>query len=202
MPDLRERRRRETRLDINSAALDLFEKNGVAATTVDDIAKAAGVSPSTFFRQFKTKEESILSVDLDVEAEVAEWLETAEPHEVDVAALEEIYGRAVARFVEQSDDIKSRVLRARRLIIADDHLRATAIALDVTTLCRMADDVAAKLAGERSATYARLLVESAAMTLRIAFDEWATRIDSGDEADLIGIYRMTRDELRRVACAR
>ncbi len=60
VPDLRERRRRATRHEISLAALDLFEQRGVAATTVDEIAKAAGVSASTFFRHFKTKEESKL----------------------------------------------------------------------------------------------------------------------------------------------
>lgn len=199
MPDLRERRRRETRLDINSAALDLFERKGVAATTVDEIAKTAGVSPSTFFRQFKTKEESILSVDLEVEAEIEDWLDATPPSDIDLAGMEAIYERAAVRLVEASEDIKSRVLRARRLINGDAHLRATAIALDATTLCRLTDAVVTKMDGRASLTFARLLVESAGMTLRIAFDDWATRVDAGETADLSEIYRITRAELRRVA---
>ena len=49
-PGLRDRRRRETALEICTAALDLFEEKGVAGTTVDEIAARAGVSPRTFFR--------------------------------------------------------------------------------------------------------------------------------------------------------
>ena len=45
---LRERRRSQTRAEIAEAALDLFERQGVAATTVEDIAAAAGISPRTF----------------------------------------------------------------------------------------------------------------------------------------------------------
>ncbi|OZF55737.1 TetR family transcriptional regulator [Rhodococcus sp. 14-2470-1b] len=196
--DLRERRRRETRLDINLAALDLFEQRGVAATTVDEIAKAAGVSPSTFFRQFKTKEESILSVDLDLDAEIEHWLEHTDARDIDIAGMEAIYERAALRLVGASEETKSRVLRARRLINCDAHLRATAIAMDATTLCRLADSLASKLEGTQSRSFARLMVESAGMTLRIAFDEWATRVDAGEEADLAEIYRTTRGELRQV----
>ncbi|SNS36145.1 helix-turn-helix domain-containing protein [Rhodococcoides kyotonense] len=197
-PDLRERRRLETRLEITRAALDLFEEKGVAATTVDEIARRAGVSPSTFFRQFPTKEESILASDVDIEAEIDEWLVSTAPEKIDLAGIEAIYERASVRLVEASDDVRSRVLRTRRLIIGDAHLRATAIAVDATTLCRLTDAVASKLAGVKSFSFARLLVEGAGTTLRIAFDDWATRIDAGEDADLAEIYRTTCAELRRV----
>ena len=95
--DLRERRRRETRLDINLAALELFEQRGVAATTVDEIALAAGVSASTFFRHFKTKEESILGADLELDAEIEAWLAATEPSNIDLPGCEEIYQRAAVR---------------------------------------------------------------------------------------------------------
>ena len=72
------------------------------------------------------------------------------------------------------------------------------MALDATTLCRLADVVADKLGGRESLTPARLLVEGAGMTLRIAFDEWATRVDAGEDADFGEIYANARAELRRV----
>lgn len=200
VPDLRERRRRETRHEIALAALDLFEQRGVAATTVDEIAKAAGVSASTFFRHFKTKEESILAADLEVESEIDAWLEAAAPNDIDLAGMEAIYARAAARLVEASDETKTRVLRTRRLIVGDAHLRSAAMALDVTTQCRLADVVADKLGGRASLAHARLLIEGAGMTLRIAFDEWATRVDAGEDADFGEIYRHARAELRRVVC--
>lgn len=197
-PDLRERRRRETRLDINWAALDLFERRGVASTTVDEIARAAGISASTFFRHFKTKEESILLVDFDVESEIERWLDATAPEEIDLSGIEVIYERAVRRLVEAPEDIQARVLRGRRLINADPHLRSVAIGLDATALCRLTDAVLARQDGRRSEAHARLLVEGAGMTLRVAFDDWATRVDNGEDADLADIYRRTREELRRV----
>ncbi|GIM93406.1 TetR/AcrR family transcriptional regulator [Paractinoplanes toevensis] len=62
---LRERKKAKTRLAIREHAIRLFEEQGYAATTVDQIAEAAEVSPSTFFRYFPTKEDVILVDDYD-----------------------------------------------------------------------------------------------------------------------------------------
>jgi AcrR family transcriptional regulator len=62
---LRERKKIKTRQAISREALRLFDANGYAATTVEQIAEAADVSPSTFFRYFPSKESLLLADDLD-----------------------------------------------------------------------------------------------------------------------------------------
>ena len=57
---LRERKKAKTRAAIQAHALRLFEQQGYDATTVDQIAEAAEVSQSTFFRYFPTKEDVVL----------------------------------------------------------------------------------------------------------------------------------------------
>jgi AcrR family transcriptional regulator len=64
MPDqhstLRAHRRAETQRTIQAHAVRLFTERGYDATTVTDVAEAAGVSPMTVYRHFPTKEDLVL----------------------------------------------------------------------------------------------------------------------------------------------
>ena len=63
---LRERKKARTRAAIREHALRLFREHGYGATTVEQIAEAAEVSPATFYRYFPTKEDVVLQDDFDV----------------------------------------------------------------------------------------------------------------------------------------
>ena len=62
---LRERKKAKTRAEIQRQALRLFRERGYEATTVSQIAEAAEVSESTFFRYFPTKEDVVLWDEFD-----------------------------------------------------------------------------------------------------------------------------------------
>jgi AcrR family transcriptional regulator len=62
---LRERKKLKTRRAIQEHALRLFLANGYDATTVEQIAEAAEVSPSTFFRYFPSKEDAVVTDEYD-----------------------------------------------------------------------------------------------------------------------------------------
>jgi AcrR family transcriptional regulator len=64
-PDWRQRKKTATRDRIRASALALFREQGYDATTVEQIAAAAGVSHMTFFRYFPAKEDVALSDSYD-----------------------------------------------------------------------------------------------------------------------------------------
>jgi len=64
-PGLRERKKQKTRWAIQEHAMRLFAQQGYDATTVEQIAEAAEISPSTFFRYFKTKDDLVIQDQYD-----------------------------------------------------------------------------------------------------------------------------------------
>ena len=61
---LLQRKKMETRQTIRREAFRLFDEHGYAGTTTEQIAAAAEVSASTFFRYFPSKESVLLADDL------------------------------------------------------------------------------------------------------------------------------------------
>ncbi|WP_445025909.1 TetR/AcrR family transcriptional regulator [Streptomyces sp. SAS_270] len=71
---LRERKKMKTRIAIRDATYRLIQEQGYDATTIEQIAEAAEVSPSTVFRYFPTKEDIVLTDEYDpvIEQELTE----------------------------------------------------------------------------------------------------------------------------------
>jgi AcrR family transcriptional regulator len=62
---LRERKKAKTRAAIQHEALRLFREQGYEETTIEQIAEAAEVSESTFYRYFPTKDDVVLWDEFD-----------------------------------------------------------------------------------------------------------------------------------------
>lgn len=136
---LRERKKARTRAAIQRHAVRLFLEQGYAATTVEQIAAAADISPSTFFRYFPTKEETVLydSVDqLLIEAG------RRQPKDLSLlgavrAALHEVHGNL-------SPEAWAGERRRQALVFSEPELRAKAMEGHLRSTYLMADWVAAR----------------------------------------------------------
>ncbi len=69
------------RRELAAAAMELFAAKGYEATTVDEIAAAAGVARRTFFRHFRSKEEAIFPDHDDTLVRAEAVLNAAPAHE-------------------------------------------------------------------------------------------------------------------------
>jgi len=102
-PGLRERKKARTKASIQEHALRLFREQGYDNTTVEQIADAAEVSPSTFFRYFGSKEDVVVYDALDPIL-IAAW--RAQPRELAPMealrrAMREVFGRLGPDYLEE-----------------------------------------------------------------------------------------------------
>jgi AcrR family transcriptional regulator len=103
---LRERKKAKTRAAIRREAMRLFREQGSDETTVEEIAEAAEVSPSTFFRYYPTKEDVVLQDEFDeplIEAFRAQPPELT-PLRAMRVALRQVFGSLTAEQRAEEDE--------------------------------------------------------------------------------------------------
>ena len=85
---LRERRRRQTSVDIRDAAVGLARERGFDRVTIEEICIAAGISPRTFFNYFPNKESAIAYGPSDIPPELVADFVAAGPAPYSVVLAE------------------------------------------------------------------------------------------------------------------
>jgi AcrR family transcriptional regulator len=147
---LRERKKARTKLAIQAHAVRLFRERGFGATTVEQVAEAAEVSPSTVFRYFPTKEDLVVNDDYDPIIFAAF---TTQPPELNLfQAWRHAMRDVVAQMTE--NDIVMQVDRSRLLLTVPElwgatlhsfqDTMATMTRLSAERLGRPADDPAVR----------------------------------------------------------
>ena len=141
---LRERKKARTRDAIQRHALRLFREQGYDATTIEQIAEAAEVSPSTFFRYYPTKEDVVLADEYDPMILAAFHAQPAEVTPVRALrnAIREVSDGFAA---EEREAIRERWL----LSVAVPQIRAAAL-LNVTSGIDMIAGALARRAGREA----------------------------------------------------
>lgn len=118
---LRARKRLAAMMRIQAVALDLFEEHGFDGVTVDAIAAASDVSPSSVFRYFGTKEEIVLWDEFDPALD--RLLAPALADEVPLEGLRRVVLGAIERM---SADDERQVRRRAGLMMSTPELEQAA----------------------------------------------------------------------------
>jgi AcrR family transcriptional regulator len=134
---LRERKKARTRAAIREHALRLFREQGYPATTVEQIAAAAEVSPATFFRYFPTKEDVVLQDDFDIVT-----LAALEAQPAELSPIAAFRAAAAASQAAMSPRDRQRFTETMRLTASVPEIRARAL----DEFARTIDGIAAALA--------------------------------------------------------
>lgn len=95
--------RRKVRSAIAVAALERFAEQGFEATTVDQIAEAAGVGRRTFFRYFRSKEDVVFPGHDERLGDVVELLESAAPDADALRVLGEAAEFVLGMYLEEPE---------------------------------------------------------------------------------------------------
>jgi AcrR family transcriptional regulator len=116
---LRERKKVKTRRTIREHALRLFSEQGYNATTIEQIADASEVSPSTFFRYFPTKEDVVISDEYDPVMAAAYLAQPAE-----LPPIEALRRASIEALSEMPEPEYERLVARTRLVNETPALRA------------------------------------------------------------------------------
>jgi AcrR family transcriptional regulator len=184
-PGLRERKKARTRAAIREHALRLFREHGYAATTVEQIAAAADVSPATFFRYFPTKEDVVLQDDLDILT-----LEALNAQSRDLSPIAAMRGAAASAYAAMTPEDLERLAETTRLTMAVPEIRARALDELTRTIDEMGSVLAVRAGREPDDFAARVMAGALtgvimaatipwAMAPDLDLDEMFARIDAG-----------------------
>jgi AcrR family transcriptional regulator len=172
-PGLRERKKARTRASIREQALRLFGEQGYQATTVEQIAEAAEVSPSTFFRYFPTKEDVVLQDDLDVR-----FIEALERQPADLGPFAAVRAATSEAFASYTEADLAVIRQTAALMMAVPEIRARAVDEFARTMGVMGEALAKRAgrpADDLAVRTAAGAIVGVMMSITIPWEGWTDR---------------------------
>lgn len=182
MTGLRERWRLKAMRTIQERALDLFDERGFDAVTIEEIAAAAEVSPSSVYRYFGTKEGILVADEFDTMSLEA-LKDILDPRDPIDSLLRAVHAYEAApesasssKEAGEAPQADRSPWRRVRYFFAEPSVRMAACA----TLDRASQRIAPLIAsaGEVSETQARVIANALAFGYFAALEQWY--LDGGD----------------------
>ncbi|WP_296949335.1 TetR/AcrR family transcriptional regulator [uncultured Massilia sp.] len=175
----RARKRNATRARIAETGLQLFLRDGYEATTLDDIAAAAGISRRSFFSYFKSKDDLVLAWQAAAWQEVCAALRTVSPDTAPLDAVRRTLVAHAAQYQHEEMEALDGVMRASEtLTIRKQAAYATQEAMLFDVLCEVW-----RQPEKRAAL--RIVAMVAMGAMRLAIEDWRRRPEAGSAAQAL-----------------
>ncbi|MEU4419875.1 TetR family transcriptional regulator [Actinoplanes sp. NPDC024001] len=158
--------------EITRTAMELFLERGFEATTIDDIAAAAGISRRSFFRYFGTKEDVVLG-DLAARGELIRDALQARPESEDAWTALVSAMHAVKAGLAETD---AEMLKIFKMVHETPSLRARSIEKHLQWQAALTPEVRRRLGADPADpadVRAEALVATVLTCLDVASEAWA-----------------------------
>ncbi|MET4643060.1 AcrR family transcriptional regulator [Streptomyces atratus] len=186
-PGLRERKKLKTRMAIRRSTYRLIAEQGYDAITIEQIAEAAEVSPSTVFRYFATKEDIVLTDEYDLLMEAA--IRNRPADEPPLQSMRFVVTETLATLLATEEE---EVRRRTRLMVEVPAIRAR-LSETMSDTAKMLARVLADRSGRSADDLAvRVFVAAVLGALREVTLYWG---EHGQEGDLIAMVNQALDTL-------
>jgi len=147
---LRERKKIKTREAIQQQALRLFREQGYYETTIEQIAEAAEISPSTFFRYFPTKEALLLEDDYD-----PLLIEAFRKQPPDLSPLQAIRRAVRTGFAQIPEEIRNSIRERMSYMLTVPEVRAASLNYALNTMNMISGMIAERTGRDEGDLYVR-----------------------------------------------
>lgn len=185
-PPVSDEQRQQQRLDISRHAVRLFAEQGVAATSGEQIARAAGVSERTFWRYFPHKEscvEPLLTKMIDAFCVVLHtW-----PAELEL--IDHLRATYTPLLDGASDEDIEALLEVVRLTQGERALRAAYLVLRERAEDALAEVLANRTGLPQDAMEIRVQAAAMSAVLKVASDDVARSTGTGVMRDTLELHR-------------
>jgi len=179
---LRERKKLRTQRALADAALRMFTERGFDAVTLEELADAAEVSKSTFFRFFPAKEAAAI----EAEAELwSAYLTALAERELSGAILGELHKTLAAATAGLDPGWDERFVATRRLVAAEPALLRYVEHYRAGIKHKVIDCLAGKLGLDPDDVRLHVLAELAATAFSLSGRRWVRQGGQGGRPALL-----------------
>jgi AcrR family transcriptional regulator len=194
---VRELARDTVRIHVADAVYDHFLANGFAETTVEEAAKAAGISRATFFRYFNSKEDAVVAALQASQVEFGSQVGALLLRENDTAWA--LLRRAFEPMVLAAESDPGRVRAKARMILSIPSLQSHLTERRSLQEDTLLDALSASLDDELTR---KVLVAAALAAFELAWREWASDSGAPLRGILDGVFARLSDHFEVAARAK